>query len=102
MCRMLRKSACPFGQVQTKMYLPKSPIFTDSLARASGLVLMSVPGFTTGISCSCSVFTSKFEEERNEFHGSCAVVLRLVIIGKIIHYFQGWINHNFSHPKQAF
>ena len=43
MCRLLRKSACPFGQVQTKMYLPESPFFKDSLAGASGLVLMSVP-----------------------------------------------------------
>ena len=37
------KSACPFGQVKTKMYLPESPFFKNSLARASGLVLMSVP-----------------------------------------------------------
>ena len=43
MCRLLRKSACPFGQVQTNMYLPESPFFKDSLAGASGLVLMSVP-----------------------------------------------------------
>ena len=37
------KSACPFGQVKTKMYLPESPFFKNSLARASGLVLMLVP-----------------------------------------------------------
>ena len=40
---VLRKSASPFGQVQTKMYLPESPFFKNSLARASGLVLMSNP-----------------------------------------------------------
>ena len=37
------KSACPFGQVKTKMYLPVRPFFKNSLARASRLVLMSVP-----------------------------------------------------------
>ena len=42
---MFRKSACPFGQVKTEMYLPESPFFfRNLLARASGLVLMSVPG----------------------------------------------------------
>ena len=40
---MFRKSACPCGQVKTKMYLPESPFFKNSLAGASGLVLMSVP-----------------------------------------------------------
>ena len=40
---MIRKSACPFGQVKTKTYLPESPFFKNSLAGASGLVLMSVP-----------------------------------------------------------
>ena len=40
---MFRKSACPFGQVKTEMYLPESPFFKNSLAEASGLVLMSVP-----------------------------------------------------------
>ena len=39
----LRKSACPFGQVQTNMYLPESPFFKNSLAGASGLVLLSNP-----------------------------------------------------------
>ena len=43
MCKMLRKSGCPFGQGQDKMYLPESPFFKDSLARASRIVLMSVP-----------------------------------------------------------
>ena len=43
MCLMFRKSACPFGQVKTKTYLPESPFFKNSLAGASGLVLMSVP-----------------------------------------------------------
>ena len=43
MCRLLKKSACPFGQVQTNMYLPESPIFKDSLAGASKQALMSVP-----------------------------------------------------------
>ena len=42
---VFRKSACPFGQVKTNMYLPKNLFFyKNSLARASGLVLMSVPG----------------------------------------------------------
>ena len=41
MCRLLKKSDCPF--VQTKMYLHESPFFKNSLAGASGLVLMSVP-----------------------------------------------------------
>ena len=40
MCLVFRKSACPFRQMKTK----KSPFFKKSLARASGLVLMSVPG----------------------------------------------------------
>ena len=40
---MLRKSACPFGQVQTKIYLPYSPFFKNSLARVIGLVLMLNP-----------------------------------------------------------
>ena len=40
---MFRKLACPFGQVKTKMYLPERPFFKNSLARAGGLVLMSVP-----------------------------------------------------------
>ena len=42
-CAVLRKSACPFGLVKTKMYLPKSPFFLNSLAGASGLVPMSNP-----------------------------------------------------------
>ena len=37
-----RKSAYPFGQVKTKMYLPKSAFFKKALAGASWLVLMSV------------------------------------------------------------
>ena len=43
MCIVFRKSACLFGQVKTKMYLPESPFSKKSLAGASGLVLMSVP-----------------------------------------------------------
>ena len=43
MCVVFRKSACPFGQVKTKMHLPEGPFFQKSLAGASGLVLMSVP-----------------------------------------------------------
>ena len=42
MCLVFRKLGCPFGQVKTKMYLPKSPFFKSSLAGASGQVLMSV------------------------------------------------------------
>ena len=42
-CVVLRKSACPFGQVKTIMYLLESPFFKNSLAEASGLVLMSNP-----------------------------------------------------------
>ena len=38
---LLRKSACPFGQVETKMYLPESHFFKNSLAGASWQVLMS-------------------------------------------------------------
>ena len=45
MSLVFRQSACPFGQVKTKMYLPESPFFKSSLAGASGLVLMSVPVF---------------------------------------------------------
>ena len=40
---VFRKSACPFGLVKNIMYLPESPFFKNSLAGASGLVLMSVP-----------------------------------------------------------
>ena len=43
MCGLLVKSACPFGKVETKMYLPESHFFINSLARASGQVLMSDP-----------------------------------------------------------
>ena len=43
MSLVFRKSACAFGQVKTEMYLPESPFFKNSLAGASGLVLMSVP-----------------------------------------------------------
>ena len=39
-CVALRKSAYPFGQVKTKMYLPESHFFKNSLAGPSGLVLM--------------------------------------------------------------
>ena len=47
-CVVLRKSACPYGQVQTKMYLPESPFFKNSLDGASGQELMSDPtNFTT-------------------------------------------------------
>ena len=40
---VLRKSACSIGQVETKMYMSKSPFFKKSLAGASGQVLMSNP-----------------------------------------------------------
>ena len=43
MCLVFKKSACPFGQVQTKMYLLESPFLKNSLAGASGQVLMLVP-----------------------------------------------------------
>ena len=36
MRRLLRKSACPFWRVQTKMYLPESPFFKNSLAKLPG------------------------------------------------------------------
>ena len=55
-CVVLRKSACPFGQVKTKMYLPESPFFKNSLARASLLVLMPNPG----VFQVCSPSLSKF------------------------------------------
>ena len=42
-CVVLRKSAYPFGQVKTKMYLTESPFFKNSLAGTSGLVLMLNP-----------------------------------------------------------
>ena len=42
-CGLLRKSACSFRQVETKMYLPESHFFKNSLAGASRLVLMSDP-----------------------------------------------------------
>ena len=42
-CVVLRKPACPFGQVQTTMHLPQRPFFKNSLAGASRLVLMSDP-----------------------------------------------------------
>ena len=40
-CVVLRKSACPLGRVKTKMYLPESPFFKNSLAGRSGLVCLS-------------------------------------------------------------
>ena len=43
MCLVFKKSACLFGQVKTKIYLPESPFFLNSLAGASGLVLMLLP-----------------------------------------------------------
>ena len=45
MCLVFRKSACPFGQVKIKMYLPESSFFKNALAGAYRLVLMSVPAF---------------------------------------------------------
>ena len=43
-CVALRKSACPLIRAsETKMLLPESPFFKNSLAGASGLVLMSNP-----------------------------------------------------------
>ena len=54
---MLRRSACPFGQVKTKMYLPESPFFKISLARASGIVLLSNPVF------SFKIYTDIFEKK---------------------------------------
>ena len=42
-CGLLRKSACLFRQVETKMYFPKKHFFKNSLAGASGLVRMSDP-----------------------------------------------------------
>ena len=38
MCRLLRKSACPFGQVHIKMYLAESAFFLNSLNGASTYV----------------------------------------------------------------
>ena len=38
LCLVFRKSACPFGQVKTKMYLPESPFFKISLNGASVLL----------------------------------------------------------------
>ena len=43
-CVVVRKSDGPFGQVKTKMYLPKSPFFKNLLAGASRLVLLLNPG----------------------------------------------------------
>ena len=43
MCLVFKKSACPFGHVKTKVYLPESPFFQNSLTGASRLVLMPVP-----------------------------------------------------------
>ena len=40
---VFRKSACPLRHVQTKMYLSERPFFNNSLAGASGQVLMLVP-----------------------------------------------------------
>ena len=40
---VFRKSVSPFGQVKTKMYLPKSPFFKYSFAGASRQVTISVP-----------------------------------------------------------
>ena len=41
--RLLRKSACAYWQVKTKMYLTESLFIKISLAMASGQVLMLVP-----------------------------------------------------------
>ena len=38
MCLVFKKSACPFGQVKTKMYLPESPFFKSLLAGLSTYV----------------------------------------------------------------
>ena len=53
MCLVFKIPACPFGQVKTKMYLPKSPFFKKSLAGASGLVLMSVPERPHHVNIAC-------------------------------------------------
>ena len=38
-----QKISLPIRAMKTKMYLPESPFFKNSLAGASGLVLMSNP-----------------------------------------------------------
>ena len=38
MCGLLRKSACLFGQVETKMYLPEGHFFKNALPGASTFV----------------------------------------------------------------
>ena len=43
MCGLLRKSACLFRQVKTKMYLPEGHFFKNLLAGANGQVLMLDP-----------------------------------------------------------
>ena len=45
-CVVIRKSGSLFEQVHFSFYLSKSPFFKSSLARASGLVLMSNPAQT--------------------------------------------------------
>ena len=60
MCIVFRKSACTFGQVKTKMYLPESPYFKESLAGASRLVLMSVPVLSSN--AAGLVFTNKVND----------------------------------------
>ena len=49
---VLKKPACLFGQVKNKMYLP---FFQNSLAGASGLVLMSVPVVQDSRLCSVAM-----------------------------------------------
>ena len=67
MCLVFRKSACLFGQVKTKMYLPESPFFKKSLAGASGLVLMSVPAQTPCWPClSLQIYTFIYIQPCNQ------------------------------------
>ena len=62
---MLIKSACPFGQVKTKMHLSEGPFFKNSLAGASGLVLMLNPGLRpyvsmNGLKILCNISTKRY------------------------------------------
>ena len=71
MCGLLRKSACLFGQVETKMYLPEGHFFKISLAGASRQVLMSDPAV-------CCVFAG-------DWHLKMLAPQLYVVSGKLYH-----------------
>ena len=95
-CLVLRKSACPFGQVKTKMYLPGSPFFKNSPAGVRGLVLMSNPDkgledYQCYGSCKTSVNTHSLYKCWLIINAMASVRLGLINPSMILPWFSCWL-----------